>query len=117
MRHSGVNSLRTDPRSPFPLFSVLRDADFRTIWYVGSLHAFARRIELLVLSWLVLQVTDSYFQLGLVLVFNNVPRPLISLFSGLIISLPSCFLRLGLLGDSARNRVGIMSGLPLRVQR
>ena len=76
--------MQTRPRGPFPLFSVLRDADFRTIWYVGSLHEFARRIELLVLSWLVLEVTDSYFQLALVLVFNNVPRPLISLFSGLI---------------------------------
>lgn len=39
-------------------------------------------MELLVLSWLVLQVTDSPFQLGLVLVFNNVPRPLFSLFTG-----------------------------------
>ena len=42
----------------------------------------ARWMELLVLSWLVLQATDSAFQLGLVLVFNNVPRPLFSLFTG-----------------------------------
>lgn len=44
----------------------------------------ARWMELLVLSWLVLQATDSAFQLGLVLVFNNVPRPLFSLFTGWI---------------------------------
>jgi MFS family permease len=41
-------------------------------------------MELLVLSWLILQSTDSYFLLGLVLVFNNLPRPLISLISGVI---------------------------------
>ena len=39
---------------------------------------------MLVLSWLVLQTTDSPFQLGLVLVFNNLPRPLFSLFAGLV---------------------------------
>ena len=41
-------------------------------------------MELMVLSWLVLQATDSAFQLGLVLVFNNVPRPVFSLFTGFI---------------------------------
>ena len=39
-------------RSRFPILSILADADFRTIWYVGSLAEIARRIELLVLSWL-----------------------------------------------------------------
>ena len=41
---------------------MLRDGNFRTIWYVGSLHELARRMELLVLSWLILQVTDSLEQ-------------------------------------------------------
>ena len=41
-------------------------------------------MELLILSWLILQTTDSPFQLGLVLVFNNLPRPFFSLFSGLV---------------------------------
>jgi len=76
--------LQRQPRDRAPVFSVLRDSNFRTIWYVGSLHELARRMELLVLSWLILQVTDSYFQLGLILVFNNLPRPVISLFSGVI---------------------------------
>ena len=64
--------------------SVLRITDFRVIWSVGSVGEFARRMELLVLSWLTLQVTDSYFQLGLVLVFNNAPRPVIAMFTGYI---------------------------------
>ena len=76
--------LHSASRDSVPLLSVLNNRAFRTIWYVGTLHEFARRMELLVLSWLILQVTDSYFQLGLVLVFNNLPRPLISLFSGVI---------------------------------
>ena len=63
---------------------MLRNADFRVIWYVGSLGEFGRRMELLVLSWLILQLTDSYFQLGLVLAFNNLSRPLVSMFTGYI---------------------------------
>ena len=64
--------------------SVLQNADFRLIWYVGSVGEFGRRMELLVLSWLILQLTDSYFQLGLVLAFNNLSRPMVSLFTGYI---------------------------------
>lgn len=63
---------------------MLQSADFRVIWYVGSLGEFGRRMEMLVVSWLVLQLTDSYFQLGLVLAFNNLPRPLVSMFTGYI---------------------------------
>lgn len=63
---------------------MLQSADFRVIWYVGSLGEFARRMELLVMSWLILQLTDSYFQLGLVLAFNNLSRPLVSMFTGYI---------------------------------
>ncbi|HZA25358.1 MAG TPA: MFS transporter [Dehalococcoidia bacterium] len=72
------------PRTTAPVFTVLKDRDFRAIWYLGGLHEISRRMELLVLSWLILQTTDSPFQLGLVLVFNNVPRPLFSLFSGFV---------------------------------
>ena len=66
------------------MWPVLQSADFRVIWYVGSIGEFGRRMELLVLSWLILQLTDSYFQLGLVLAFNNLSRPLVSMFTGYI---------------------------------
>ena len=66
------------------LSSVLQNADFRMIWYVGSVGEFGRRMELLVLSWMILQLTDSYLQLGLVLAFNNLPRPMVSMFTGYI---------------------------------
>ena len=63
---------------------MLGNADFRTIWYVGSLAEFGRRFELLALSWLILQITEGYFALGLVLVFNNLARPFVSLYAGYI---------------------------------
>ena len=39
-------------------------------------------MEHLVLSWLIWQVTRSPLPLALVLVFNNLPRPLCSPFAG-----------------------------------
>ncbi len=41
-------------------------------------------MELLVLVLLLREVTGSYFQLGLLAVFLNAPRPVLSLFSGVI---------------------------------
>ena len=76
--------MQPHPRDRSPLSSVLAHGQFRALWCIGTFHEFARRMELLVLSWLILQVTDSYFQLGLVLFFNNVPRPLLALFSGIV---------------------------------
>lgn len=72
------------PRPRAPVLAVLQDRHFRSLWCVGSLNELCRRMELLVLSWLILQTTNSPFQLGLVLVFNNLPRPLFSPFAGVI---------------------------------
>ena len=36
------------------------------------------------LSWLILQVTEGYFELGLVLVFNNLARSFVALYAGYI---------------------------------
>jgi len=67
-----------------PAVAVLADRDFRALWYVGGVHEISRRMELLILSWLILETTNSPFQVALVLVFNSLPRPFFSLFSGLI---------------------------------
>ena len=72
------------PTAGSPLLAVLQNKTFRPLWYVGGLGEISRRMELLVLSWLILTTTDTPFQLGLVLVFNNLPRPFLSLFTGLI---------------------------------
>lgn len=67
-----------------PALTVLRNPDFRAIWYMGGIHEMARRMELFVLSLLIFETTDSLFNLGLVLVFNNLPRPLFALFAGVV---------------------------------
>ena len=76
--------MQLQPTGRAPVFSVLQNRDFRALWCVGGLAEIARWMELMVLSWLVLQATDSPFQLGLVLVFNNVPRPFLSMFTGFV---------------------------------
>lgn len=72
------------PQSRAPVLTVLHDADFRTIWCVGGLSEVARWMEHLVLSLLIWEVTHSPLPLALVLVFNNLPRPLCSPFTGLL---------------------------------
>ena len=54
------------------------------LWCVGGLSEAARWMEQLVLSLLIWQMTHSPLQLALVLVFNNLPRPLCSPFAGLL---------------------------------
>jgi MFS family permease len=72
------------PQSHAPVLAVLHEADFRTIWCVGGLSEVARWMEQLVLSLLIWHVTHSPLPLALVLVFNNLPRPLCSPFTGLL---------------------------------
>ena len=74
--------MRPAPRSRVPFLTVVRDSNFRTLWYAGTLTEVSRRLELLVLSWYTFQNTDSPFQLILVLVLFNLPRTMFSLFTG-----------------------------------
>lgn len=48
------------------------------------LHEFSRRMELLVLGYLIYQMTSSVFQVGLIAVFLNLPRPFMSPFAGVL---------------------------------
>ncbi|MFQ6026983.1 MAG: MFS transporter [Dehalococcoidia bacterium] len=70
--------------SNIPVLTVLHSRDFRLLWSARSIHESSRRMELLVLGYLILSLTDSAFQVGLIAVFLNGPRPLLSLFAGLI---------------------------------
>ncbi len=67
-----------------PAFDVLQNRDFRILWTVKAVHEISRRMELLVLGYLILRLTDSPFQVGLIAVFLNLPRPFFSLFAGLV---------------------------------
>ena len=70
--------------SRVPALVVLQNRDFRVLWGSRVLHEASRRMELLVLILLIRDITGSYFQLGLLAVFLNAPRPVLSLFSGVI---------------------------------
>ena len=75
-----------DPRQKarVPAFLVVQDSNFRTLWYVVILSELARHMEILVLGWFILQKTDSVFNLGLIMVFYYLPRPLVSMPGGMI---------------------------------
>ena len=70
--------------SRIPALAVLQNSNFRILWGSKVIHEVARRMELLVLILLLREITGSYFQLGLLAVFLNAPRPVLSLFSGVI---------------------------------
>ena len=70
--------------SSIPVLAVLQSRDFRFLWTARSIHEVSRRMELLVLGYLILSLTDSAFQVGLIAVFLNIPRPALALFAGLL---------------------------------
>ncbi|HEU0020671.1 MAG TPA: MFS transporter [Dehalococcoidia bacterium] len=70
--------------SHFPALAVLQNRDFRILWTNRAIHEVSRRMELLVLGYLVLELTHSAFQVGLIAVFLNAPRPLLALYAGVI---------------------------------
>ena len=71
-------------RPASPMMEVLRNPRFRAIWYVVNVVEVTRWMELLVTSVLVYSLTDSSLMLGLVLAFENIPRPFFSPFTGII---------------------------------
>ena len=72
------------PRAGIPTLLVLQNRDFRNLLALGGLSEGARRLELLTLSWFILETTNSPFQLGLPWVFFHLPSPLFGLFAGVV---------------------------------
>ena len=75
---------RIGVRSTSPMLEVLGNPRFRAIWYVVNVSELTRWMELLVTSILVYSLTDSSLMLGMVLGFENLPRPIFSPFTGII---------------------------------
>ena len=67
-----------------PAFVVLQDRNFQYLWAARWIHETSRRMELIVLGYLILKLTDSAFQVGLLSVFLNGPRPPLSLVAGMV---------------------------------
>ena len=67
-----------------PVLVVLQDRNFQFLWSARWIHEISRRMELIVLGYLVLELTGSAFQVGLISVFLNGPRPPLSLVAGML---------------------------------
>ena len=67
-----------------PLMEVMRNPRFRAIWYVVNVAEPTRWMEQFVTSLLVHEMTHSPLMLGLVLAFENLPRPILSPFTGIM---------------------------------
>ena len=72
------------PLSNIPVLAVLQNPNFRLMWAARWVHEISRRMELLVLGYLIYELTDSVFQVGLISVFLNGPRPPLSLVAGML---------------------------------
>ena len=67
-----------------PVLVILRDRNFQFLWAARWIHEISRRMELLVLGYLILELTGSAFAVGLISVFLNGPRPPLSLVAGML---------------------------------
>ena len=67
-----------------PVLVVLQDRNFRLLWAARWIHETSRRMELIALGYLIYELTDSVFQVGLIPVFLNGPRPPFSLVAGML---------------------------------
>ncbi len=71
-------------QSRFGTFRSLRNPIFRRLWLAGWIWYVNRMMEMAVLSWLVLVLTDSPSQVALVGVFRMAPMFLLGLLAGSI---------------------------------
>ena len=67
-----------------PVLVVLQDRNFQFLWAARWVHEISRRMELIVLGYLILELTGSAFAVGLISVFLNGPRPPLSLVAGML---------------------------------
>ncbi len=68
----------------FQIPSAFRYRNFRWFWLNGATQAMAQGMQFLVLGWMVLDITDSSYQLGLVIFAYGVPNALFALLGGII---------------------------------
>jgi MFS family permease len=66
------------------IFGALRYPNFRWFWFNGATQAMAQGMQFLVLGWLVLDMTDSSRQLGLVIFAFGLPHLLFAMLGGII---------------------------------
>ena len=70
------------PRSGTRAFSALKHRNYRWYWFSGLGMSGAQGINQLTIAWLVLDLTGSVGQLGLVIFFQGLPAAATALFGG-----------------------------------
>ena len=78
-----MSSAGTAQRKTDAFRAVLRNRDFRYLWAAGGLDNSGRWMEAVVMGLLVLELTDSPFQVALLFVFRWSPMLLMALLSGM----------------------------------
>ena len=66
------------------MFGALRNRNFAWFWLNGATQAMAQGMQFLILGWLVLDMTSSSSQLGLVIFAYGVPNLVFALLGGII---------------------------------
>ena len=69
-------------RHKLQTFNALRSRDFRWFWISTTTQAVGRGMQFLILGWLVLVITDSTTQLGVVILLYGLPNLAFVLFGG-----------------------------------
>ena len=73
-----------NPHSPSSVGATLRDRDFRLLWIGGGLDNTARWMDAVVMGLLVLELTDSAWQVALLFVMRWLPMLVFAMLSGII---------------------------------
>lgn len=72
------------PSSPFPAFAVLRGRNYRWYWISGFGMTAAPNLQQFVVAWLILELTGSIGQLGIVVSVMGVSMSVVGLWGGVI---------------------------------
>lgn len=65
-------------------FKSLRNRNFRWFWFNGATQSMGQGMQFLTIGWLVLELTGSASQLGLVVFLFGVPNLIFAMFGGII---------------------------------
>ena len=79
-----ITTTSTAPAKPPGPFSVLFNRNFRLLWVAGLFRFHSRWMELIVLGWIILEVTDSPFLVGTLGFFRMAAMPILGLPAGIM---------------------------------
>ena len=82
--NGSITTASTVPAKPPGPFSVLLNRNFRLLWLAGLFRFHSRWMELIVLGWIILEVTNSPFLVGTLGFFRMAAMPILGLPAGIM---------------------------------